>query len=219
MKRFRLHLYIYIALAMLMCDQYTASAQSRDWVMVQKGNRAFNQKKYETAAGHYEKALEANPTQSRACFNKANVDLAQNHLEDALKGYDTALQLEKNNLMRSMAHHNKGFIHQTMAGAAKEPQKRTELLKTAIEDYKAALRENPGSEASRYNLALCQKQLKNQKEKDDQDNDQNKQKQPQPQPQPQTDNKPLMNYARQAEQQTRQKMQQRVRSRSLEKNW
>ncbi|MGN1353944.1 MAG: tetratricopeptide repeat protein [Alloprevotella sp.] len=219
MKRFRLYLYIYMSALMLMWVQGTASAQSRDWVKMQKGNRAFNQKKYETAAGHYDKALEANPANARAMFNKANVDLAQNHLEEALKGYDTALQSEKNNLMRSMAHHNKGFIHQTIAGAEKDPQKRTEQLKAAIEDYKAALRENPGSDASRYNLALCQKQLKNQKDRNNQDNEQNKQKQPQPQPQPQTDNKPLMNYARQAEQQTRQKMQEHVRSRSLEKNW
>ena len=118
-----------------------------------------------------------------------------------------------------MAHHNKGFIHQTMAGAEQDSKKRTEQLKAAIDDYKAALRENPGSDASRYNLALCQKQLKNQKSQNDQDNQNNKQKQPQPQPQPQTDNKPLINYARQAEQQTRQKMQERVKSRALEKNW
>ncbi len=219
MKRVRLYLYIYMAAVMLMWGNASASAQRRDWVMMQKGNRAFNQKKFETAAGHYDKALEANPTNARAIFNKANAHLAQNHLEEALKGYDTALQTEKNNLMRSMAHHNKGFIHQTIAGAEQDPQKRTEQLKAAIEDYKAALRENPGSDASRYNLALCQKQLKNQKDRNNQDNQNDKHKQPQPQPQPQTDNKPLMNYARQAEQQTRQKMQERVRSRSLEKNW
>lgn len=219
MKRVRLYLYIYMAAVMLMWGNVPTSAQSRDWVMMQKGNRAFNQKKFETAGGHYDKALEANSNNARAVFNKANTLLAQNKLEDALKGYDNALQLEKNNLMRSMAHHNKGFIHQTMAGAEQDSKKRTDQLKAAIDDYKAALRENPGSDVSRYNLALCQKQLKNQKSQNDQDNQNNKQKQPQPQPQPQTDNKPLINYARQAEQQTRQKMQERVKSRALEKNW
>ena len=110
-----------------------------------------------------------------------------------------------------------GTIFQRQASGAQEVGAKNQLLRQAIEQYKKALRDNPALEAARYNMVLCQKQLKDQK---DDNRQQSPEPKPQPQPQPQkSQQQPLINYSRQAEQQTRQRMQQRQPQRALRKNW
>lgn len=181
-----------------------AMGQSEEWQMIHKGNKAFRAGSYETAGSYYKKAEQINAANTRTIYNLANVSMALRSSEKALKLYDTAAQNEKNSQVRAMARHNQGFLCQTLAGAAQEPGTKQNLLKEAINYYKEALRENPASEPSRYNLALCQKQLKDSP--------------PQPQQQQQSA-VPLVNYARQAEQLTRRKLNQGQAQRSLDKNW
>lgn len=202
----------YILLILLSLPVCRTSAQSEEWKLIHKGNRLFHDKQYNAAGKLYEKSLKINPGNSRATYNLGNVKTAQNNIEEALKLYQAAAEQEKSPQIRSMAYHNRGYIHQRMAGASSTPEQQQNNLKAAIGEYKRALRENPAAEASRYNLALCQKQLKESKEK------QNKQEQQQQQPE-QQQQQPLMNYARQAEKQTREKLNTRRNQRSLEKNW
>ena len=81
-----------------------------------------------------------------------------------------------------MAFHNRGYIRQKMALADRERQQ--QLLRDAIEQYKQALRLNPRDNDTRYNLALCQKQLKDsqqsqqQKEKKDKRKEKKKARKP-----------------------------------------
>ena len=112
-------------------------------------------------------------------------------------------------------------------------------VKNAIEAYKEALRNNPNDDETRYNLVLCQRQLKNdgnggqnqQQQQQDQQDQQQQQEQEQPQQQQQQQQEPpmskenaeqLLNAAIQNEKQTQdklQKAQQQPQRRAIQKNW
>lgn len=204
----------------------SALGQSASWGYIHKGNKLFGQHLYQAAGAYYSKALKLNPNNPRALYNLGNVRMAQSAQAKDAKGmlqmdsvamslYDKAIRFEKSRLIKSMAYHNKGVILQREAGMTGGFEKQ-KLLQAAIEEYKNALRQNPNSESSRYNLVLCQKQLKrggNGGGGNKNKNDQSKQKQQQ------QNQQPLLNYTRQAEQQTRQKMNQSRHQRSLDKNW
>lgn len=191
-----------------------AQAQNESWKLVHDGNRAFRQGMYQTALSCYEKALSINPHNHGAQFNKGNALMATHQDSAALKELEKAATDDQRPLYRAAARHNMGTIFQRQASGAQQIGMKNQLLRQAIEQYKEALRNNPMLEAARYNMVLCQKQLKDQK-----DDDQQQSPQPQPKPQPKQQQQPLINYSRQAEQQTRQRMQQRQPQRALRKNW
>lgn len=220
----------------------TATAQTAEWQLMHRGNAAFRAHNYDAAATLYREALHHNPHSARALFNLGDTYLAKGDARAADSLYLEASRLEKNAQVKSMAFHNRGYIRQKMALADRERQQ--QLLRDAIEQYKQALRLNPRDNDTRYNLALCQKQLKDsqqsqqqQKKKDKQQQQkqqqqkQQQQKQPQQQqeqtqqqPQPsksdREQNERYANLAKQAEQKALQKINNRQpRQRTLNKNW
>lgn len=210
-----------LALCALLLSPMAVQAQNEEWQLIHQGNKAFKDGQYETAGSYYDKALQINPSNTRALYNMGNVRLAQGEDSLAVSLYDKVAGGEQSSQVRAMASHNKGYIFQRQAGAATDQQTKQNALKAAIAAYKQALRENPESQSSRYNLALCQKQLQqsqnDQQQQQDKDQQQKQQQQQQQQEQKQSD--PLMNYARQAEQQTRHKINSSTGQRSLDKNW
>ena len=136
------------------------------------------------------------------------------------KRYETAAEHYNNAPIRSQANHNRGFIYQREALSEKNAERKRQLLQQAIACYKQALRDSPAQQPSRYNLALCQKQLKdlndNQPQQQPQEEPQKQQQQPKAE---QSKNNSLTNFARQAERQTRKKLNEAKRQRSLIKNW
>ncbi len=230
-----------LLLAILSSVPQTVAAQTREWRQMHQGNKAFRAEKYDKAATHYMETLRHKPTGARALFNLADTYLAKGDVRAADSLFAAAAQYETNATVRSMAYHNRGYICQKTAG--RDSQHRQEMLRQAIEMYKQALRLNPHADDSRYNLALCQKQLKDEKNKNNQDkqNQQQQQKQNKQQPdkQPQggkdgQDNKQqkkdeqmppqqaeqYLNMSQQAEKRALQRMRQgQPRRRSLEKNW
>lgn len=201
-----------------------------------RGNAAFRAHNYDAAATLYREALHHNPHSARALFNLGDTYLAKGDARAADSLYLEASRLEKNAQVKSMAFHNRGYIRQKMALADRERQQ--QLLRDAIEQYKQALRLNPRDNDTRYNLALCQKQLKDsqqsqqQKKKKDKQQPQPQQKQQQQQQQEQTQQQPqpsksdreqnerYANLAKQAEQKALQKINNRQpRQRTLNKNW
>lgn len=205
-----------------------AMGQSASWSYIHKGNKLFERHQYQAAGAYYNKALKINPNNPRALYNLANVRMAQSAQAKDAKSmvandsiammlYDKAIRFEKSKLIKSMAYHNKGVILQREAGMTGGFEKQ-KLLRAAIDQYKNALRLNPNSESSRYNLVLCQKQLK--KGGNGGGGSKNKSNEKKQQQQQQKQNQqPLLNYTRQAEQQTRQKMNQNRHQRALDKNW
>ena len=203
-----------------------------DRQLVRQGNRQFRQGNAASAEVLYRKAVEKNPRNAQAVYNLGNALMQQRKDSLAIIQYEQAAKLETNPLRRAQAFHNIGVICQ-----------QHKMFGEAIEAYKEALRNNPGDDQTRYNLALCKRQQKQQQDeqnqggqnKDQQDKqkqDQNKQKQEQEKQQQQQQQQQqqmsrenaeqLLNAAMQEEKQTQERMkkaQQQPQRRRLEKNW
>lgn len=207
--------HILISLIALIAATIPAVAQNEEWKLIHEGNRHFNQKNYNTARRYYEEAHKINNNNPRALFNLGNTNMAIGNDSIAITQYDQFIQRENDARLRSLGYHNKGVLLQRRAGAAPRQDMQQELLRAAIKEYQSALRENPENDPARYNMVLCQKQLL----KNSNGNNGNSQQEQQPQQQQQ--NPRLMNYARQAEKRTRDKINQnnQRRQRGLEKNW
>lgn len=213
-------------------------AQNAEYKLMHKGNIEFRARHYDRAAACYMQALKKNPNSARATFNLADTYLAKGNPKAADSLYNRVTQLERNPQVRSMAWHNRGYICQT--AALHDQQQQQQLLRQAIEHYKQALRLNPHDNDTRYNLALCQRQLKNDKNQQNKNNQkqqqrqkqqqqdkekqnqnqQQQQKQEQEKQQEQQQTEQYINLARQAEQRALQKIKaQQPRQKSLDKNW
>ncbi len=227
----RLALWLLLALAPLA----SAMGQTATYRLIHQGNARFRAHNYDGAEQCYLEALKVNPNSARATFNLADVYLAKGNVRAADSLFQQVVQGEQNAQVKSMAWHNRGYICQTAALQNREKQQ--ELLQQAIRHYKAALRLNPHADDTRYNLALCQSQLKKgggqspqqqqqQQQKPQQQEQQQQQQDAQqnkPKDQPERDKKQTeqyLNLSRQAERRTLEKLkQQQPRQRSLQKNW
>ena len=211
---------------------YADNRQARKYI--RQGNSLYRQGKQHDATVAYFKAVNADSTDARAQYNLATSMFPENWKMVQKEQTDTMVQtlikaaeLEQNPLRRSKAFHNVGTIFQN----AKE-------FKMAIEAYKNALRSNPNDDEARYNLVLCQRQLKNdstsqdqqQQQQQQQEQEQQQQQQQQQDQQQQEQQEPpmskenaeqLLNAAMQEEKKTQEKMQQmqQGKRRQIEKNW
>lgn len=206
-----------------------------DRQLIRSGNHHFRQQNYVKAEIEYRKALVQNGNNSQALYNLGTVLLMQQKDSAATIYLERAGKAEKSKLRKAKSYHNMGYICQ-----------RHQMYADAIKAYEEALRNNPNNNATRYNLALCQKLLKNnpQKPNSQQDNkkdghgkkdnkkDMDKQKQDdkkEKQPQKESANslskdnaEQLLNAALQNEKATQQRISRALQqqgSRKLQKNW
>ena len=219
-------------------------AQTQDWTYMHRGDQLFKKGDFKSAEKFFDDALSLDTTNVRARFNLADTYLAQGIADSAYAHFQRAAQegMGKDKNLSSKAFHNMGVITQNTANATQEPDKKQNYLKQAIADYKEALRLNPNADDSRYNMVLCMKQLKENEQQQDQQQDDKSQKQseqkqepkddkqkqqpkqndkPEP-PKEQKDNsqaKQILNYARQKEQQTKDKINVLPQKRQRGKNW
>lgn len=158
----------FLLVSMLSFIATSVSAQNtneRDHLRM--GNRLYNDSLYAKAEVEYRKAIEKNPQYAHAHYNLGNTLVMQGKPKEAMQAYEDAVKYEKNKSRLSQNYHNMGVILQSQKQFA-----------PAIDCYKNALRNNPSDHQTRYNLALCQHQLKNQPQDNKQDNkDQNQDKQ------------------------------------------
>ena len=177
--------YRYLLLCVLcMCAVSVCAQQKTYRDYLRSGNRLYRDSNYTAADVDYRKALEANNRSAQAHFNLGNALLRQQKPKEAMESYEKAAKLETNKTRLSKIYHNMGVILQSQ-----------KQFGPAIECYKNALRRNPADDESRYNLALCQYQLKNNpqqdqnknedKQSDKKDQSQNKDKQEEKQKQQQ----------------------------------
>lgn len=220
-------------LLLQLCCALTLNAQNNEYRLMHQGNAQFRARNYDRAENYYIQALKLNPNSSRATFNLADVYLAKGNPHAADSLYDRVTKLERNGQVRAMAWHNRGYICQK--AALQDQKEQQKLLRKAIGHYKQALRLNPHDEDTRYNLALCQAQLKKgqgggqpEEKPDQQQGNENKPQQDQQQQQQQTQpneqdrrqTEQYLNLARQAERRAREKLNaQQPRQKSLDKNW
>lgn len=212
---------------MAMC--LPALAQS-DRDFVRSGNKLYRQQRYAEAETEYRKALSKNSRNTQAMYNLGCALLSQQKDSAAIVQLENAGKMEIAKKRKAMVYHNIGVICQGH-----------QMYQQAIEAYRESLRNNPSDNQTRYNLALCQRQMKNQqggsknnkkkKEKQQQKKEQqNKKNQQQQQQQlPKNEDKmsrenaeQLLNAALQEEKATQQRMKKQEQSaqrRRLQKNW
>ena len=136
----------------------TGALAQNDRDYIRRGNRSMRDTLYAKAQVDYQKAVEADNTNPQAHYNLGNSLLFQNKAEDAMKEYETASRFEKSKKRLGMIYHNMGVLLQS----AKQFDK-------AVECYRNSLRNDPTSDETRYNYALCLFQLKKGGGQDNQD--------------------------------------------------
>lgn len=226
----------YISVLCFLCFSITVMAQNyNDRDYIRKGNRLYNDSLYEKSEVEYRKAIDLNPQSSQAYYNLGNALVMQGKAKDAMEAYENALKFEKSKSRLAYINHNMGVIFQAQKQFA-----------PAIECYKNALRNNPKDNETRYNLALCQHQLKNnpqennqqQENKEDKKQEQQQQQQQEQEQQQQKSEKEeqkqnesniskenaeqLLKAVMEDEKKTQEKLNkatQQHRSRRLEKQW
>ena len=205
------------------CLALTAVAgygQKTDRDYLRSGNKLYKDSLFVKAEVDYRKALELNPKSADAMYNLGNALMMQEKAKEAMEQFDAASRLEKDKKKLAQIYHNMGVILQS-----------SKQLPQCIEAYKQSLRNNPKDNETRYNLALAQKQLKdqqqNQQNQDQQDQNKKEQKQ-NPQQQQQNQNQmskenaqQLLNAVMQDEKnvQDKVKKQIQVQGGKLEKDW
>ena len=115
---------------------------------VNRGNKLYEKEKYVDSEVEYRKGLEQNSKSFSGTFNLGNALYRQKKYSEALQQYQTASTLTDDKERKAAAFHNAGNSLLQSGDFAK-----------SIEAYKMALRNNPGDEETRYNLAYAQQML------------------------------------------------------------
>lgn len=196
-----------LCLCLVACLSWAQKKTDRDYL--RSGNRLYRDSMYTKAEVDYRKALEANARSAQASFNLGNALLRQQKPKEAMQAYEQAVKLETNKGRLASIYHNMGVILQSQ-----------KQFGPAIECYKDALRRNPASNESRYNLVLCQHQLKNNpqqdQQQDGQDNKDGKDKNKEEDKDSNKQDKQQQNKDKKEEQQQQQQQQQNEENMSKE---
>lgn len=223
-----------ITLILFFLTLYPAMGQTTEWKLTTQGNRAFQRKDYSQAEINYMNVLKNNPKSVVALFNLGNVQLAKGNAQAAFDFFQQCQNASHDTSLTALALHNQGYIYQATAMSSTKEDERQRALREAINYYKQSLRINPSDHNTRYNLALCQKLLKeipannqqSQQSPEPQNADQQEQPNQQQEQQQQNSNdkqtQQLLNLAKQAEKRAKEKVDKAMRNRrpkNLEKNW
>ena len=191
----------YILSLLLVAGAVQVFAQQKtDRDYLRSGNKLYNDSLFIKAEVDYRKALEVNPKSTDAMFNLANALLMQQKAKEAMEQYQSVSKIEKDKEKLAQIYHNMGVILQS-----------SKQLPQCIEAYKESLRNNPKDDETRYNLALAQKQLKDQQQ-DQQNQDQQQQQQEQ------KEDKQEQNKDQQEQEQKDQQQQQNQQQQQQNKN-
>ena len=131
---------------------------------VRRGNRQYEDKKYQEAEIQYRKALEKSPGSVAADYNLGNSLYKQKQFDAAAQRYKELSGKQKDGQTLNSDYYNLG-------NALYKSGKYQEC----IDAYKNALRKMPGDMDAKHNLQLAMKKLDMQKQQKNQENQQNKQ--------------------------------------------
>ena len=173
-----------------------AYGQKNERGYLRSGNKLYKDSTFVKAEVDYRKALELEPKSTDAIYNLGNSLLMQQKAKEAMEQYEAASRLEKDKMKLAQIYHNMGVILQS-----------SKQLPQCIEAYKEALRNNPKDNETRYNLALAQKQLKDQQQQQQNQDQQQEQKQDQKQDEKEQ-NKDQQDQQQKDQQQNQQQQQQ-----------
>lgn len=174
----------------------------RDYL--RSGNKLYKDSTFVKAEVDYRKALELEPKSTDAMYNLGNSLLMQQKAKEAMEQYEAASRIEKDKNKLAQIYHNMGVILQS-----------SKQLPQCIEAYKQALRNNPKDDETHYNLALAQKQLKDQQQQNQNQNKDQKQDQKQDDKQ---QNKDQQDQDKKDQQQNNQQQQQQNQNQISKEN-
>ena len=197
----------YILSLLLVASAVQAFAQQKtDRDYLRSGNKLYNDSLFIKAEVDYRKALEINPKSTDAMFNLANALLMQQKAKEAMEQYESVSKIEKDKDKLAQIYHNMGVILQS-----------SKQLPQCIEAYKESLRNNPKDNETRYNLALAQKQLKDQQQ-NQQNQDQQQQQQQKQEEEKQDQNKDQQEQEQKDQQQQNQQQLQQNKNEMSKEN-
>lgn len=182
----------------------TAYGQKSERDYLRSGNKLYKDSTYVKAEVDYRKALELEPKSTDAMYNLGNSLLMQQKAKEAMEQYEAARHVEKDKMKLAQIYHNMGVILQS-----------SKQLPQCIEAYKEALRNNPKDNETRYNLALAQKQLKDQQQQQQNQDQQQKQDQKQDEKE---QNKEQQDQQKKDQQQQNQQQQQQQQNQMSKEN-
>ena len=137
-------------------DPEKAARQARS--LMADAEEALEEEDPASAEAYYREAISKDPSNATARYNLGNIYHDKELIVEAIERDHQAAELAEEKSLKHKAFHNKGnaFFQQK-----KYPE--------AIEAYKAALRNNPNDEETRYNLALAKKMWEKEKQGGGQD--------------------------------------------------
>ncbi len=133
--------------------------------LIEKGIAAYDSAEYEKAETYFRKALSEDQLNAVAAYNLGLTETEMEKNLEAAHFFQKAAKLSDQKSLKSQAYYNEGNV---WFGKKK--------YEKAIGAYKNALRNNPGDEEARYNLALAQQKLKQQQKKNNKQNKKDQQK-------------------------------------------
>ena len=151
---------VVIILALFTLNVYSQAERK----FVRRGNRQYEDKKYQEAEIQYRKALEKSPGSVAADYNLGNSLYKQKQFDAAAKRYKELSGKQKDGQALNSDYYNLG-------NALYKSGKYQEC----IDAYKNALRKMPGDMDAKHNLQLAMKKLEMQKQQKNKENQQNKQ--------------------------------------------
>ena len=144
----------------------TSVSAQNDRQLIREGNRLYRQQQYAQAEVLYRKAIAHRADNPQAVYNLGCALMMQQKDSAAVVQYQNAAKLEKNKMRQAKVWHNIGVVCQNH-----------KMYGDAVKAYEQSLRCNPSDDETRYNLALCKQQNKNNPQQNP--NQQNKKKEEQ----------------------------------------
>ena len=154
---------------------FAYSSSSAQWIKsdVRRAGKLYKKGNYAAASAEYRRALLKDSLYAKANFGLANSAYQEGHYDQA-KSYLERLA----GTAQLPQRHQADVLHNLGNVAMKQKDYRA-----AVEAYEESLIRNPQNEATRYNLVLAQRLLKQQEQQKDNKQQQNKQDQQQQQQQ------------------------------------
>lgn len=172
-----------------------------------KGNRAYEDKKYEDAEILYRKALMEDSTFYKAQYNMGDALYKEKRYNDAVKYYSKAIENPNaDKATKAKAYYNMGNSYLQSGLENKQNPNAMESFKNAVSSYQNSLKLNPKDADAKYNLSYAKKMLQQmqQQQQQNKDDKQQQQQQNQQQQQKEQDKKDKQEQQQQEQQQQQQ---------------
>lgn len=163
---------------------------------VRRGNRQYDDNKFNDAEIDYRKALEKMPLSYRALYNLGDALYQQGSYEESANSFLDLTQKQTGDDLKAKAFYNLGNskLQHAVKSDTLQPQQKVQKLAESIEAYKNCLKINPADNDAKYNLTYakkklaeyeqqCQGQCENKDEQKDQDKKEDQEKKDQEQQQ------------------------------------